>query len=193
MLIINLHFFFFYFFLHHILLMLHNRYEHYSFLLKIILTIYRRITYYYKIIRFIFINEYENQYGMLRTDYTMLKPGAIHKANGGYLILQIDDILKKPFSWDAIKRSLKTKEIEIESLRDQQGAVVISSLRPENIPLDILYEDDDLYVINKPSGLVVHPGNGNKNHTLVNGLMNINNNLSEQESIQFLLCPQKKN
>lgn len=100
--------------------------------------------------------EYQNEMGNLVTDFTQIKPGLLHQANGGYLILQIDDILKKPFAWDAIKRSLKTKEIEIESLRDQQGAVVISSLKPENIPLDIkiilvgsnymyhvLYENDE--------------------------------------------------
>ncbi len=45
-----------------------------------------------------------------------------------------------------------------------------TSIEPQEIPLDILYEDEDIMVINKPSGLVVHPGNGNKNWTLVNGL-----------------------
>ena len=100
--------------------------------------------------------EYQNEMGNLVTDFTHIKPGLLHEANGGYLILQIEDVLKKPFAWDAIKRSLKTKEVEIESLRDQQGSVVISSLKPENIPLDIkiilvgsnylyhvLYENDE--------------------------------------------------
>lgn len=100
--------------------------------------------------------EYQNEMGNLVTDFTHVKPGLLHQANGGYLILQIEDLIKKPFAWDAIKRSLKTKEVEIESLRDQQGSVVISSLKPQNIPLDIkvilvgsnyiyhvLYENDE--------------------------------------------------
>lgn len=56
-----------------------------------------------------------------------------------------------------------------------------STLEPENIKLDIIYEDDDLIVINKPSGLVVHPGNGNKNHTLVNALLYYNKELSTND------------
>lgn len=54
-----------------------------------------------------------------------------------------------------------------------------SDIKAEDIKFDILYEDDDLMVINKPSGLVVHPGNGNKDHTLVNGLMYHNKVLSD--------------
>ena len=57
-----------------------------------------------------------------------------------------------------------------------------SKLEKENIPLDIFYEDEYIMVVNKPSGLVVHPGNGNKSHTLVNALMYHTDNLSESES-----------
>jgi len=81
--------------------------------------------------------EYQNEMGNLVTDFMKIKPGLLHQANGGYLILQVEDVLKKPFAWDAIKRALKTKEVEIESLREQQGSVVISSLKPENIPIDL--------------------------------------------------------
>ena len=63
--------------------------------------------------------------------------------------------------------------IEIVSLDDEEMEV-----EAENIPLDIVYEDDYLLVVNKPSGMVVHPGNGNYNHTLVNALMYHCNNLS---------------
>ena len=65
-------------------------------------------------------------------------------------------------------------KIEVLSMEDEVMDIV-----PENIPLDIVYEDEYLLVVNKPSGMVVHPGNGNYNHTLVNALMyHCNNNLS---------------
>lgn len=54
----------------------------------------------------------------------------------------------------------------------------LSILRPENIPLDVIYEDDDLMIINKPAGLVVHPGAGNYSHTLVNALLHYNQTLN---------------
>ena len=64
--------------------------------------------------------------------------------------------------------------IEVLSMEDEVMDIV-----PENIPLDIIYEDEYLLVVNKPSGMVVHPGNGNYNYTLVNALMyHCNNNLS---------------
>lgn len=63
--------------------------------------------------------------------------------------------------------------IEIKSMDDEE-----ISVEAENIPLDIVYEDEYLLVVNKPSGMVVHPGNGNYNHTLVNALMYHCNNLS---------------
>ena len=65
-------------------------------------------------------------------------------------------------------------KIEVLSMEDEDVLIV-----PEDIPLDIIYEDEYLLVVNKPSGMVVHPGNGNYNHTLVNALMyHCNNNLS---------------
>ena len=63
--------------------------------------------------------------------------------------------------------------IEILSMEDEEIDIVA-----ENIPLDILYEDECMLVVNKPSGMVVHPGNGNYNHTLVNALMYHCNSLS---------------
>ena len=54
-----------------------------------------------------------------------------------------------------------------------------TDILPENIKLDIVYEDNDLMIINKPSGMVVHPGNGNQEHTLVNALMGYTTNLSD--------------
>ena len=70
-------------------------------------------------------------------------------------------------------------EIEIKD-----GYVQNTDLKGENIKLDIVYEDNDLMVINKPSGLVVHPGNGNMEHTLVNGLINYTSNLSSVDEVR---------
>ena len=92
--------------------------------------------------------EYENEYGAMNTDYTMIKPGLLHQANGGYLILQVDDVLRNPHSWEALKRALRTRKITIENLQEQLGLVAISTLRPEPIPLNlkvILIGSADIY------------------------------------------------
>ena len=68
------------------------------------------------------------------------------------------------------------------SLNDKISINIVeeeTDIKPQDIPLDIIYEDDDVMVINKPSGLVVHPGNGNKENTLVNALVNHSNKLSK--------------
>ena len=92
--------------------------------------------------------EYENQYGMLRTDYTMLKPGIIHKANGGYLILQAQDLLVNQPCYDALKKALSIKEATIDNNMEQRSATVMISLKPEPIPLNlkvILIGDANIY------------------------------------------------
>ncbi len=81
--------------------------------------------------------EYENQLGVLTTNFTRIKAGALHRANGGYLIIQAKDILTNPYSWEAMKRALKTGEIAIENIAEQTGAVATSSLRPKPIPLGV--------------------------------------------------------
>jgi len=81
--------------------------------------------------------EYENEFGSMTTDFTMIKSGLIHRANGGYLILQAKDVLSNAQSWEALKRVLKTKEITIENMREQMGLAVVSTLKPEPIPVDI--------------------------------------------------------
>jgi len=81
--------------------------------------------------------EYENDQGTLKTDFLMVKPGAIHKANGGYLILQANQLLKNFQSWDTLKRTLETGEISVESIRSQLGIVDIASLKPEPIDVNI--------------------------------------------------------
>ncbi|MCT4612705.1 MAG: AAA family ATPase [Clostridia bacterium] len=92
--------------------------------------------------------EYENEMGNLVTDFEKIKPGLLHKANGGYLILQAKDLLSNQYSWEALKRALKLKEIHIESLRDQYSLVSIVTLKPEEIPLDVkvvLVGGEDIY------------------------------------------------
>ncbi|WP_053955331.1 Lon protease family protein [Inediibacterium massiliense] len=81
--------------------------------------------------------EYKNELGALKTDFTQIKPGALHRANGGYLILQAKDLLSNLFAWNALKRALKTNQIVIEGLDKQIGYVVTSTLKPEPIPLDV--------------------------------------------------------
>ena len=51
--------------------------------------------------------EYENQYGILKTDYTMIRPGLLHKANGGYIIFQANDLLTNPAAYDNLKKSFE--------------------------------------------------------------------------------------
>lgn len=82
--------------------------------------------------------EYENSFGTLKTDFTLIKPGLIHKANGGYIVLQIRDLLSNPMIWDAFKRVLRTKMIYADTLKDYQiNSVAIASLKPEPIPVNL--------------------------------------------------------
>ena len=96
--------------------------------------------------------EYENYYGSLKTDYTMLKPGLLHKANGGYIIFQAKDLLSNPLCYEALKKALRIKQINIENTADQRSSMVMVSLKPEPIPLDVK---------------VVLIGNANIYHTLL--------------------------
>lgn len=82
--------------------------------------------------------EYENSFGTLKTDFTLIKPGLIHKANGGYIVLQIRDLLTNPLIWDSFKRVLRTREIHVDTLKDYQlNSVAISSLKPEPMPINL--------------------------------------------------------
>ena len=81
--------------------------------------------------------EYENQFGMLKTDFTMLKPGLLHKANGGYIILQAQDLLANQICYDTLKKALLVKELSIENNVEQRSYMVMISLKPEPIPLNV--------------------------------------------------------
>ncbi len=81
--------------------------------------------------------EYNTQMGTLSTDHTMIKPGAIHRANGGFLVLQARDVLTDPGVWDTLKRALKNRVCVVENIGEQYRMVPTVSLRPEPIPLNI--------------------------------------------------------
>ena len=81
--------------------------------------------------------EYENYYGALKTDHTMLKPGLMQQANGGYIIFQAKDLLTNAACYEALKKALRVKQISIENTNDQRSSMVMVSLKPEPIPLDL--------------------------------------------------------
>ncbi len=81
--------------------------------------------------------DYRATFGSMVTDFSQIKPGALHRANGGFLVLHAVDVLRSPFSWDALKRSLTCHEIGMENLGEQYSALPTAALRPEPIPLDL--------------------------------------------------------
>jgi lon-related putative ATP-dependent protease len=81
--------------------------------------------------------EHISQYGTLMTDFTLIKPGALHTANGGYLLLDAEKMLTQPYAWEGLKRALHSKNITIESLEKMLSYGTTVSLEPEPIPLDI--------------------------------------------------------
>jgi lon-related putative ATP-dependent protease len=92
--------------------------------------------------------EKEAQFGALVTDFTMIRAGALHKANGGYIIIPVLELLRNPFSYDGLKRALKNGNIGIEELEERYGFISTKGLKPQPIPLNvkvILIGDPYLY------------------------------------------------
>jgi lon-related putative ATP-dependent protease len=81
--------------------------------------------------------EKEAQFGALLTDFTMIREGSLHRANGGYLVLPVEEVLRNLFSWDSLKRALRNKEILIEEAAERLGLVATKSLRSAPISLDL--------------------------------------------------------
>jgi len=81
--------------------------------------------------------EQKFQYGMATTDFTMIKAGALHKANGGYLVVNALDLLRSPFSYEGLKRALKNRTISIEDVMEAYRVVPLHSLKPEPVPLEV--------------------------------------------------------
>lgn len=94
--------------------------------------------------------EYENEFGTVSTDFTMIKAGLFHQANGGYLILQAKDLLMNVQAWEALKRVLRTRQITIENMKEQMGLIAMSALKPDPIPIDlkvIIVGSNNLYQV----------------------------------------------
>lgn len=92
--------------------------------------------------------EHISQMGALVTDFSLIKPGALHRANGGYLILDAFKLLTSPYAWEGLKRSLKSRSICIESLGQVFSLISTVSLKPEPIPLNcrvLIIGDREIY------------------------------------------------
>lgn len=81
--------------------------------------------------------EKEAQFGALTTDFTMIRGGTLHKANGGYMVVPVEDLLQNPLSYDGLKRALRDQKIVIEGVEERLGFITTKSLKPEAIPLSI--------------------------------------------------------
>jgi len=81
--------------------------------------------------------EYDSFMGSISTDFTLIKPGAIHQANGGYLIIDAEKLLVQPFAWEALKRTLYAHMLRIESMEQMLSTDTAKSLEPAPIPIDI--------------------------------------------------------
>ena len=81
--------------------------------------------------------EYDNEFGNFSTDFMKIKPGLLHKSNGGYLILQAQDVLGNHHAWETLKRVLITGKLAIEPLREYTTGVAVSGIKPEPIPIDV--------------------------------------------------------
>jgi len=83
------------------------------------------------------LTEYMAHLGALSTDFNLIRPGALHRANGGYLILDAYKLLMQPYAWEALKRSLQSSQIRIESLGQMLSLITAVSLEPQPIPLNV--------------------------------------------------------
>lgn len=94
--------------------------------------------------------EHMSEMGALQTNFTLIKPGALHRANGGYLVLDARHLLGEPFAWEALKRCLDNRAISITSAAEFLSLVSTTSLEPDPIPLDvriILIGDRRMYAL----------------------------------------------
>ena len=94
--------------------------------------------------------EHIAQMGTLVTDFLLIKPGALHKANGGYLLVDVRKLLLSPYAWEALKRTLKAREIRIEQPSEMAALMSTQSLDPEPIPLEVkvvLFGERELYYL----------------------------------------------
>ncbi|MBP53845.1 Lon protease family protein [Marinobacter sp.] len=88
--------------------------------------------------------------GSVFTDFSLIRPGSIHRANGGYLLMDAIKVLEQPFVWDGLKRALRSKSIQINSLERELTLSGTISLEPEAIPLDVkivLFGDRETWML----------------------------------------------
>ncbi len=81
--------------------------------------------------------EHKFQYGVAVTDFSMIKAGSLHRANGGYIVINVLDLLRNLFAYDALKRAIRNREIKIEDVWEQYRLISTTALKPEAIPLDV--------------------------------------------------------
>ncbi len=81
--------------------------------------------------------EHKIQYGLALTDFSMIKAGSLHKANGGYLVINALDLLRNLFAYDALKRAVRNGEVKIEDIWEQYRLISTTTLKPEAIPLNV--------------------------------------------------------
>jgi lon-related putative ATP-dependent protease len=94
--------------------------------------------------------EMRAEFGTLVTDYRHVKAGALHRANGGYLVLDARVLLRQPLAWEALKQALRNRRIRIEDISHQLGILATTTLSPEPIPLDVkvvLIGDPEMYYL----------------------------------------------
>lgn len=92
--------------------------------------------------------EYVGQFGTMATDHTLIKPGALARANGGFLVLRLRDLVTNALSYDALKRALLSGAVQVENISESMGLVPTTGLRPEPIPLQtkvVIVGDAGLY------------------------------------------------
>ncbi len=81
--------------------------------------------------------EYRAEFGTLVTDFSMIKAGALHRANGGYLVIEARKLLQDPFAWECLKRALRDRKVSVHEIAQQYALLSTTSLEPEPIPLDV--------------------------------------------------------
>ena len=82
-------------------------------------------------------SEKDVQFGVVTTDFMMIRPGSLHKANGGYLVIPVLDLFRYPFAWDGLKSALKTEKVRVEEPGEQAGFISTRGLKPQPIPLNV--------------------------------------------------------
>ncbi|HUT28050.1 MAG TPA: ATP-binding protein [Methanomassiliicoccales archaeon] len=82
-------------------------------------------------------SEKEMQFGVVTTDFSMIRPGSLHKANGGYLVIPVMDLFRYPFAWDGLKHALRNENVEVEEPGEHAGFISTRGLKPQPIPLNV--------------------------------------------------------